>query len=529
MTVSLSPMARLQFTISGAPLSGGLLFTYAAGTTTKLATYTDATGLTPNTNPVVLDTQGFCDLWLTDGSAYKLVLSPPTDTDPPSNAYWSRDNVSNNVFPFSPTVGTINGVRITPPASLATLTLVSGSTLATAGAHSITLTSTADSVVTLPTGGTLARNDQASDTFGALTDVTTNNSSTIQHGFLPKLSGSGVQFLSGLGTWVSAPGQNLIRSARTSNTILGSADNGSFVDITSGTFTQTFTAVATLGSGWYIWLRNSGTGDITLDPNASELIDGLTSYIMYPGESRLVQCDGTQLTSVVVTSFYRAWTTSGTWIKPPGYLSLGIMQWSGGASGQRTNSAVTASAGGFGGGCFPATIPMSSLGATETVTIGAGGAAVTTVAVGNSGGDTIFNSLTIKGATTTNAGAISDSSGNVVVYQMGSNNSTSDGFGAGQGSTTISISSVWAGATIATNGSITGGNSVYGGAPGGSLSNAAVVRAPGTSSFGGNGGPAASASNGTSGVAPGGGGGATQTGTSSGAGARGELRMWGIA
>jgi len=51
----------------------------------------------------------------------------------------------------------INGIVITDPAGpSATLTLVSGSTLATSGANSITLTSTGTTNVTLPTTGTLA-------------------------------------------------------------------------------------------------------------------------------------------------------------------------------------------------------------------------------------------------------------------------------------------------------------------------------------------------------------------------------------
>lgn len=50
----------------------------------------------------------------------------------------------------------VNGVAITPPGTSATLTLASGSGLATSGANSITLTSTGTTNVTLPTTGTLA-------------------------------------------------------------------------------------------------------------------------------------------------------------------------------------------------------------------------------------------------------------------------------------------------------------------------------------------------------------------------------------
>ena len=96
-SVALSPVARQLFLnpSNGAPASGFKLFTYEAGTTTKLATYTDASGATPNTNPIILDTLGECDLWLT-GSPYKLVFAYPTDTDPPTNPIWSRDNIQSS-------------------------------------------------------------------------------------------------------------------------------------------------------------------------------------------------------------------------------------------------------------------------------------------------------------------------------------------------------------------------------------------------------------------------------------------------
>lgn len=79
MAVNLSPVAGAaqQFLDnSGVPLTGGLLYTYSAGTTTPLATYTDNTGVTPNSNPIVLDSAGRVpyEIWLTSGSSYKLVL-----------------------------------------------------------------------------------------------------------------------------------------------------------------------------------------------------------------------------------------------------------------------------------------------------------------------------------------------------------------------------------------------------------------------------------------------------------------------
>jgi len=96
---------------------------------------------------------------------------------------------------------------------------------------------------------------------------------------------------------VAAP--SVPRSARTSNTILVEADRSTLIDITSGTFSQTFTAAATLTTGWFCWIKNSGTGVITLDPNASETINGATTLTVPAGQTLLVQCDGTNFYAMV--------------------------------------------------------------------------------------------------------------------------------------------------------------------------------------------------------------------------------------
>lgn len=78
---------------NGNALANGKLFTYVAGTNTKQASYTDSTGATPNTNPVVLNSRGEANVWLDTTKTYKLVLSPSTDSDPPTNSIWTVDNL----------------------------------------------------------------------------------------------------------------------------------------------------------------------------------------------------------------------------------------------------------------------------------------------------------------------------------------------------------------------------------------------------------------------------------------------------
>lgn len=284
------------------------------------------------------------------------------------------------------------------------------------------------------------------------------------------------------------------RSVRNSDTILTGGDLGKLIDITSGTFTQTFTAAATLGANWYCHIRNSGTGDITLDPNGSELIDGLTSYVMYPGETRLVMCDGAGFYTVVLTSFKRTFTATGTFYLPPGYNRMQGLMWGGGGGG-------SAGYGGNGGCCVPFDLPASDFAASQTFTVGAGGA------VGGDGGASVVLAITSgsagKGNTNGTYGYDRNyASGPIAPNRIGgAYNFTQPiygDYGGGRGLNT-------AGATAALC------HSIFGGAGG------VVSGSPGTSVFGGQGGVGAG-----NGTVPGGGGGST------GAGARGEIRIWGV-
>jgi hypothetical protein len=84
MAVNLSPIGNSEqfFDNNGVPLSGGLLYTYQAGSSTPLATYTDINATTANANPIVLNSSGRLDneIWLTYGYFYKFVLKTSAAT-----------------------------------------------------------------------------------------------------------------------------------------------------------------------------------------------------------------------------------------------------------------------------------------------------------------------------------------------------------------------------------------------------------------------------------------------------------------
>jgi len=173
-TVSLAPVAKQIFFGStgfytGQPLPGGKIYTYAAGTTTPLATYTDSTGGTPNANPIILDGSGFCcgggsGLWLTNGASYKFVVQDANGVQ-----QWVMDNIiANNAtaanFASPPPLG-----NVTPNAVYSS----SGALNGTLGAT--TPNTIAATAVTAKSYNTVLEADQYCTTPGTLDQTCFNN------------------------------------------------------------------------------------------------------------------------------------------------------------------------------------------------------------------------------------------------------------------------------------------------------------------------------------------------------------------
>lgn len=116
MTVSLCPMPKMQFFNNlGLPLNGGYLYTYEPSLPGVFkATYTDFTGLTTNTNPIVLDSAGRANIWL--NGAYYMELWTGEKSLGTSTLLWAIDGVSNPSqveMPITPLTG--SGVPSSTP------------------------------------------------------------------------------------------------------------------------------------------------------------------------------------------------------------------------------------------------------------------------------------------------------------------------------------------------------------------------------------------------------------------------------
>jgi hypothetical protein len=107
MAAMLTPSPKVQFfDANGEPLVGGKLYTYAAGTSSPLATYTDYTGNTANANPVILDSRGEANVWL-GPSRYKWALYTSTDT-----LIWTVDGIGTSFAAQSTAVVATGGQTI---------------------------------------------------------------------------------------------------------------------------------------------------------------------------------------------------------------------------------------------------------------------------------------------------------------------------------------------------------------------------------------------------------------------------------
>ena len=111
MTATVAPFPYHHFfDNNGEPAAGHQIFVYAAGTTTKIDTWSDEAQTTLNTNPIILDASGRARIFLEAETSvsYKFVFALPTDTDPPTSPIWTIDAVRSLGAAPSPVLTTIS-------------------------------------------------------------------------------------------------------------------------------------------------------------------------------------------------------------------------------------------------------------------------------------------------------------------------------------------------------------------------------------------------------------------------------------
>ncbi len=113
------------------------------------------------------------------------------------------------------------------------------------------------------------------------------------------------------------------------------ADRGKVFNST-GTWTLSLTAAATLGDGFAFGVVNVGVGAITIDPNGGETIDGAATLILAAGKSCFVTCNGSDFRTIGLSSAPTATNDYGLFSKS----NPSIVAWSKTGAGTATTSSI---------------------------------------------------------------------------------------------------------------------------------------------------------------------------------------------
>jgi hypothetical protein len=133
-----------------------------------------------------------------------------------------------------------------------------------------------------------------------LTDNSTAAGSWRSFQYGASASASNASALAGLGIKAIATTLNQSMPVNTFNVnyTAGSSDRAKVLVWNGGAGTLSLTSAPTLGDDWFVNVRNNGSGDLTIDPNSSELINGVATLILAPGDSCIVVTDGAEFWTI---------------------------------------------------------------------------------------------------------------------------------------------------------------------------------------------------------------------------------------
>ena len=149
--------------------------------------------------------------------------------------------------------------------------------------------------------GTLICAPQSGTTFQIyLTDNSTVAGTWRSFQYGASASAANASALAGLGIKAIATTLNQSMPVSTFNTnyTTGSSDRAKVLVWNGGAGTLSLESAPTVGADWFVNVRNSGSGDLTIDPNSSELINGAATLLLAPGDSCIIVTNGTQFWTI---------------------------------------------------------------------------------------------------------------------------------------------------------------------------------------------------------------------------------------
>ena len=133
-----------------------------------------------------------------------------------------------------------------------------------------------------------------------LTDNSTASGTWRSFQYGASASATNASSLAGLGikAIVTTLNQSIEVSSFSTNYTAGVSDRSKAFIWTGGAGTLSLTAAPALGNDWFVQVRNGGTGDLTIDPNSSENINGAATLTLSPGDSCIIITDGVQFWTI---------------------------------------------------------------------------------------------------------------------------------------------------------------------------------------------------------------------------------------
>ena len=160
------------------------------------------------------------------------------------------------------------------------------------GTTTFTVVNSIGGVICSVTPGTLWQVYMTSNTTAAGVWVAYQFGSTLSSANAAALAGYGLKAIT------TTLNQAISNSSLNSNYTAGVNDRAHMLNWTGASGTISFDSASVVGSDWFLYIRNSGSSAITLDPYGSETINAATTLIMNPGDSAMVITDGASFYTV---------------------------------------------------------------------------------------------------------------------------------------------------------------------------------------------------------------------------------------